>query len=124
MGKKSRRTSAHLGFGYRRGEKMDGWKDSILEGLKHLGAKIATVAGTYLVANNVLGVVWTYVNMPSPEGQVALQLLFYGTGYSVWTKAIIPFVEASFATVMNKPVRRSPAAELAKADAKKYFDIL
>ena len=102
---------------------MSEWIPQLIESCKHLGAKMVTAAGAYLVAQNGLSVVWSY--FLGDATMVEVRLLLLGAGYACWTQAIIPFVEAAFndaklAVGKGGPIGRAVAARTTVD----YFKIL
>ena len=70
-------------------------QESFVDGIKHLVLKSLTVGATYLISKDVLSVAIPFFTGALPD-TLPMQVLLLGTAYTIWTMAVIPFINGFF----------------------------
>lgn len=66
-----------------------------IDAVKEIIAKSVTFGATAFLSLNGIPTLYQYFIGGSPD-TIAVQLLIVGTAYAIWTKAIVPVIEAFF----------------------------
>jgi len=74
----------------------------IIEALKQFIGKSISVLGTYVIANNVLPILFEYFAGVGSANPIQIKLLLLGAAYSIWIKAVIPFVDELYNSIKMK----------------------
>ncbi|MHA1827054.1 MAG: hypothetical protein ACTSX6_00250 [Candidatus Heimdallarchaeaceae archaeon] len=94
--------------------------DTVVEGIKHIIAKCITVGATYIIANNGVNVLFSYLFNPTEPMPVEVRLLILGASYVMWKEGVIPVIDDIYNELKGKKVAAGIKAKK-KID---YFKII